>query len=58
MNLNCENRLIDVLIVNILLFLLWRNKYILHLTSFTCASSACLWVRFWLIVCENLIVKL
>ena len=42
MNLNCENRLIDVLIVNILLFLLWRDKYILHVTGFTCACSACL----------------
>ena len=42
MNLNCENRLIDVLIVNILLFLLWRDKYILHVTRFTCACSACL----------------
>ena len=58
MNLNCENRLIDVLIVNILLFLLWRDKYILHVTGFTCARSACLRVRLWLIVCENLIVKL
>ena len=58
MNLNCENRLIDVLIVNILLFLLWRDKYILHVTRFTCAYSACLRVRLWLIVCENLIVKL
>ena len=58
MNLNCENRLIDVLIVNILLFLLWRDKYILHVTGFTCACLACLRVRLWLIVCENLIVKL
>ena len=36
---------------------LWRDKYIL-LTSFTCACSACLRVRFWLIVCENSRVKL
>ena len=58
MNLmNCENRLIDVL-VNTLLFLLWRDKYILHVTSFTCACSACLRVRLWLIVCENLRIKL
>ena len=48
MNLNCENRLIDVLIVNILLFLLWRDKYILHVTGFTWACSACLRVRLWL----------
>ena len=32
------------------------NIYLL--TSFTCACSACLRVRFWLIVCENSRVKL
>ena len=40
-----------------LLFLLWHDNYIYHMTSFTCACSACLRVRFWFIVSENTRVK-
>ena len=53
----CENHLIDIFIVNILLFLIWRDKHITWLV-FTCAYSACLRVRFWFIVSENTRAKL
>ena len=52
-----ENHLIAIFIVNILLFLIWHDNYIYHVTSFTCACSACLRVRFWFIVSENTRVK-
>ena len=52
-----ENHLIDIFMVNILLFLIWRDKHITWLV-FTCACSACLRVRFWFMVSENTRVKL
>ena len=52
-----ENHLIAIFIVNILSFLIWRDNYVYHLTSVTCACSACLQVRFWFIVSENTRVK-
>ena len=50
---DCQNRLIGILIVIILWFLLWSDKYISQVTNFVCACSACLRVSFWLIVCKN-----
>ena len=52
-----ENHLIAILIVNILLFLIWHDNNIYHVTSFTYACSACLRVRFWFIVSENTRLK-